>query len=435
MSNKNNDQYEKARKRVVNFLFGHPTIGVILAALIVVFVAVDFLLDFFEKSEKRLTPRSYLEIVEILPIETDGFPILDIKMRNPSDSVVYLKAIDFEVLKSEPEYVGPHMSAGVPVSEQYNIMLDPTAQGYIERLSVSQEIPKDGTDRISVIVGAIPGSRPVEEHRDDLTTSPAAPGMWGSGFRGPHHIHSATMHLRLRLHYNEGDSVTSPVVPINVVVHDYFESPARLVGASLTERLAALQHGSLATRYSMARFLGDVRERRAIPYLFQRLEDENQKVVGIAAISLAKLQAPNSLSTFQGLLADKHSSDEVRIQVVQAIGHLDDPRGPVVLKNAFPQGEWWLRLHIIRSLKQLGKTDLNELFPYAAQALETDSSPTFAADVLAELGDSRAIPPLRRAYCREGLRDFQREHIREVLFRFGEYDPIACVPSEVQEEQ
>lgn len=85
-------------------------------------------------------------------------PLIDIKVRNPSDRVAFLKEITFDARCVEklpcPELPYPNIKACViPSKWDYNILFDPSKDTDNLRLKISQEVPSNGVDRFVIIVG------------------------------------------------------------------------------------------------------------------------------------------------------------------------------------------------------------------------------------------------------------------------------------------
>ena len=85
-------------------------------------------------------------------------PLIDIKVRNPSDRVAFLKEIIFDAHCVEklpsPELPYPNIKACViPSKWDYNILFDPSKDTDTLRLKISQEVPSNGVDRFVIIVG------------------------------------------------------------------------------------------------------------------------------------------------------------------------------------------------------------------------------------------------------------------------------------------
>jgi hypothetical protein len=80
------------------------------------------------------------------------FPLIDIKVRNTSDTPAFLKRIEFKVNDCEavPD-IGGYLA--FPVSWEYNILLNPHVKQDLKRLEISQLVKPNDVDRFVVIVG------------------------------------------------------------------------------------------------------------------------------------------------------------------------------------------------------------------------------------------------------------------------------------------
>lgn len=81
------------------------------------------------------------------------FPLIDIKVRNPSDRVAFLKEIMFNT-----RCIGKLPNPGlrlcvIPSKWDYNILFDPSKDTDCLKLKLAQEVPSNGVDRFVVIVG------------------------------------------------------------------------------------------------------------------------------------------------------------------------------------------------------------------------------------------------------------------------------------------
>ncbi len=385
-----NDPYQQTRDRILQLIFGKKIIGVLLALTVLALVASSFILGLAEKAKKLFSPRRALEIVELSEIDNATFPILDLKLRNPGNEVAFLKRIVFEVLKTRPVPAESHMSEGAPVSHQYNVLLNPFSEDYTVPLSVSQEIPANGTDRIQIIIGA-DAWRHAQQVLARLRNSDFSARM---DELKRYHIHRVDVELRLHLHYNENDRITSQPFVMHVGCLDYFTDPPRIVGATFEERLAALDDKSPTIRKEMARILGNLGNKRAVPKLLSHLSEDNLSVVEYCVLSLGKLQATEALPRLQELLNTKFESNRIHRRVVQALSHMQDERAVPILKRTFKTSDVFVRENIIESLRQLGSDDLGDLVPILIADLDDDRYEEHTARMLGDIGDLRALQPL-----------------------------------------
>ncbi len=132
-----------------------------------------------------------------------------------------------------------------------------------------------------------------------------------------------------------GDDVLRPAVQLlqhdddairtnALVLAERFDDP-RLVGPVC--RL--LQDDDWWLRITACDTLGRLADERAVPYLVKSLEDDDTRWAAIDA--MGRIAAPASLKPLTGLLRDRR--EEVRLEVVTALGHFSDKRLLGLLKQ------------------------------------------------------------------------------------------------------
>jgi hypothetical protein len=95
---------------------------------------------------------SKLELVDASFMESNETTKLDIKVRNVSDEVAFLKAADFNVEKIW-KLQHPGLPYAVPVSKNYNVVLKPSGIPYTQTKEISQALKPNTVDRFTFTLG------------------------------------------------------------------------------------------------------------------------------------------------------------------------------------------------------------------------------------------------------------------------------------------
>lgn len=391
------DYYRRARNRLLALLFRHRVLGSVLAALVLGLFAASFLLDLADKTENRFFARTALELVEIAELDNDDFPILDIKLRNPGTEVAFLKRIEFEVLAVHRIPDTPAIAAGVPVSHQYNVMLDPYREDYSVPVSVSQEVPANGTDRIQLIIAADIMRHVSRLSREDV-------------------IRGAEFDLRITFFYNESDHVVADPLTLLVGCDIDFVDPPLFVGMSFEQRLAELDNPDPAIREDLARILGNLGNSAAVPSLVAHLGDESYAVRAECALSLGKLQALSALPLLESILVSDTEAILVKRYAAEGLGHMPSARATEYLLGAFEGSDPLVRGGIVNGLERQGYRDFSEFVPVLLTELKGEYAVIRSAVwFLGEFGDQRAIAPLEQLLATGDCSSLPCREVEEAL--------------------
>jgi len=88
---------------------------------------------------------------------TGNYPLIDIKVRNPSNQVIFLKEIKFNTRcigkLPDPEVPSDIHACVIPSKWDYNILFDPSKSIDNLQLKIAQEVPSNGVDRFVITVG------------------------------------------------------------------------------------------------------------------------------------------------------------------------------------------------------------------------------------------------------------------------------------------
>jgi len=98
-----------------------------------------------ELADARIKKEAHVALVEVLIEEKELNTELDLKLRNPSDQVVYIKAAEFKVL-DQWDFKMWQAPYAVPVSSKYDVNI-PAEPGKVVRKAVSQGMPPKSVDR------------------------------------------------------------------------------------------------------------------------------------------------------------------------------------------------------------------------------------------------------------------------------------------------
>jgi HEAT repeat protein len=184
----------------------------------------------------------------------------------------------------------------------------------------------------------------------------------------------------------------------------------RLDGNVLPQLQERLKGDDAATRASVARILGEVRDRRAVAPLLEAIQSEGDTALASAS-SLIKIGDPASVEPLIGLLDNR--VEQVRLYAAYALGGLKDRRAVMPLIKALADPSSSVRGIAAHALGQIGSRE-------ATAALMTaldDASPhvrSTAAYALARIGDRQAVAKLETKL--NGDPDFTaRKAAREAL--------------------
>jgi HEAT repeat protein len=159
-------------------------------------------------------------------------------------------------------------------------------------------------------------------------------------------------------------------------------------------------------RRDMARYLGELRYRPAIPDLIRGLEDVDPEVRAACAYALGKLRAKVATARLREVMDNEKEEMPVRVAAAVALGQIGDMAGVRFLIDQLKSSEEKVRSAAVDALRTIGKPAAR-LLTQAAQS--SDPLQRWGAlAALGEAGDPRAVPVLLLA-----LRD-QNPDVRAV---------------------
>lgn len=165
---------------------------------------------------------------------------------------------------------------------------------------------------------------------------------------------------------------------------------------ALPALLEALRDESVRTRLNAVEALGRMRDERAIDALIAGLQDNNTQVLVRIVDALASL---NDMRVLPGLLvALTHPAVEVRRRAAEALGACAHPLAVAALLHEITDPDAQVRCNIAAALARIGDPQTDPQIIDAQLTLLEDDQPEVraqAAGALGELGDERAILPLR----------------------------------------
>jgi len=84
--------------------------------------------------------------------EIGSFPLIEIKVRNKSNSIIFIKKVifDADLIEAVPNSFSP---MAFPVTWEYNVLLSSCMKKQVKELDVSQVVKPNGVDRFVIVVG------------------------------------------------------------------------------------------------------------------------------------------------------------------------------------------------------------------------------------------------------------------------------------------
>ncbi|MER3501191.1 MAG: hypothetical protein IMHGJWDQ_001200 [Candidatus Fervidibacter sp.] len=160
-------------------------------------------------------------------------------------------------------------------------------------------------------------------------------------------------------------------------------------------------------RRDMARYIGELRYRRATPDLIDRLQkDPDPEVRSACAYALGNIKAKVALVPLQEAMDNEKEEMPVRLAAAVALGQMGNQRGIQFLIDQLKSTDEKIRAAAVEALRTIGKPAASLLREAAKSKDPLQRWGAIAA--LGETGDPRAVPVLLRA-----LRD-QDENVRAV---------------------
>jgi HEAT repeat protein len=160
--------------------------------------------------------------------------------------------------------------------------------------------------------------------------------------------------------------------------------------------LDALKGEFFTIRSRAALALGNIGDARAIPFLLPLLKDKEDEVRSAACVAIAKFNDPSIFDEITNVLLDDPII-EVRQSAARALGGTKHPAALPFLMEALRDSSWWFEREqaaadLLNAIKSMGPAAIEPLI----QALGDREGTVrrYAAAVLGEMGDSRAIEEL-----------------------------------------
>jgi HEAT repeat protein len=183
--------------------------------------------------------------------------------------------------------------------------------------------------------------------------------------------------------------------------------------------LDALQGEYFTVRSRAALALGRIGDRKALSPLLDCLKDPEDEVRIAACLALGLFKDPSTFDEITNVLLDDPKI-EVRQAAAKALGNTGNPAAVPYLMEALHDSYWWFEreyaaVDLLQAIEKMGDAAVDPLI----HALEDKEGTVrkFAATLLGNVGDPRAIEPL-------GMRLYDLHHdvgraAAESLAKFG----------------
>ncbi|MCJ7588901.1 MAG: HEAT repeat domain-containing protein [Candidatus Aminicenantes bacterium] len=180
--------------------------------------------------------------------------------------------------------------------------------------------------------------------------------------------------------------------------------------SAVPEILPSLQDESDNVRFEAVRALGKLAGPEAVKHLVRIARGDRADFIrreAFRVLRTAGLGQPGILDVAKGGLRD--SSREVRVQAARLLGNFQDRKSILPLLKAMADPHWSVRESAETALLNFGQDAVDLLI----EALNSRSWTTRfrAARLLGEIGDPRAVSPLKKALARRG----ERKSVRDVV--------------------
>ncbi len=169
--------------------------------------------------------------------------------------------------------------------------------------------------------------------------------------------------------------------------------------AALPALIAALRGEYLAVRSGAATALGLLADPAAIHPLLSTLQDASPEVRAAAALALGSFPAQETVDALANLLFDDPEI-EVRLAAIRALGKMKHPAALPYLMAALRDSYWWYEREstasdLLAAIQAFGSLAVEPLIEALNDRERTVR--LFAAQLLGQIGDARAIEPLGMA--------------------------------------
>lgn len=105
--------------------------------------------------------------------------------------------------------------------------------------------------------------------------------------------------------------------------------------------------------------VGRIRPLESVPWLAERIDDDDADVRARAADALGAIGEPDSAHPLQKALVD--AAWPVRAMAAKALGRIGNPSALEALKNALRDAEWWVRANAAEALRAIGEPGIEAL--------------------------------------------------------------------------
>jgi len=181
------------------------------------------------------------------------------------------------------------------------------------------------------------------------------------------------------------------------VVDRAVSAALRRIGPAAVPHLTkAIRHKRDNVRSLIARVLGQIGDRRALPALTDMLKDELPWVGGAAAVALNRLGSDKGSAWILERVRDpKHPAwrDHEVSEALRALAECPHPSLRPFCERALREGNRWEGFHAAECLARMGA---EEGFAGLRGRLKDSKAVTFAIYSLSELGDKKMVPDLIR---------------------------------------
>jgi HEAT repeat protein len=166
--------------------------------------------------------------------------------------------------------------------------------------------------------------------------------------------------------------------------------------AALPALLDAVRGEFYTVRARAALALGNIGDARVLPNLLPLLKDKDDEVRSAACIAIAKFCDPSTFDDIASLLLDDLKI-EVRQSAARALGETHHTAAMPYLLEALHDSIWWYEREqaardLLAAIQKMGPAAVEPLI--AALYDREGTVRKFAASLLGEMGDTRAIEPL-----------------------------------------
>ena len=162
----------------------------------------------------------------------------------------------------------------------------------------------------------------------------------------------------------------------------------------IERNIAALKDGDVEVRMNAVQALGEIKDPRAVEPLIAALKDMYKYVRGNAARALGEISDQRAVEPL--IVALKDENEYVRRQAAWALGEIKEPRTVEPLIAALKDKNWDVRENVAKVLGNI--KDPRAIEPLIAALKDWDGFRRGnAAEALEKIGDKRAINPLLEA--------------------------------------